>query len=70
MRRNVWVGIDVSARELVVALERGKGPVWTGRFDNDASGHRKLMGVLTRRGAHARVCVEATGFYARGRSSS
>lgn len=63
MKRIVLAGIDVSAKELVVALERGKGPMWTGRFANDAAGHRKLIGVLTRSGAHARVCVEATGIY-------
>lgn len=63
MKGNTLAGIDVGAKELVVSLDRGKGPVWTGTFVNDAAGHRKLLGVLTRRGACARVCVEATGIY-------
>ena len=63
MKRVVLAGIDVSAKELVVAVDRGKSPMWRGTFANDAAGHRKLIGVLTRRGAHARVCVEATGIY-------
>ena len=32
-------------------------------FANDGAGHRKLIGVLTRRGSPARVCVEASGIY-------
>lgn len=63
MKGVVLAGIDVSAKELVVVLERAKGPAWRGTFANDAAGHRKLIGVLTRRGGHARVCVEATGIY-------
>ncbi len=63
MKKIVLAGVDVSAKELVVALDRGRGSVWSGTFTNDAAGHRKLIGVLTRRGASARVCVEATGIY-------
>ena len=62
MTRSVLAGIDVGAKELVVAVDCGKGPR-TGTFANDASGHRKLIGALTRRGAQAQVCVEATGIY-------
>ena len=63
MKQSVLAGIDVSAKELVVALERGKGPTWTGTFENNPAGHRKLIGALTRRGAQARVALEATGIY-------
>ncbi len=49
MKQIVLAGIDVSAKELVIALERGKGPMSIGTFTNDAAGHRKLIGVLTRR---------------------
>ncbi len=63
MKKIVLAGVDVSAKELVVALDRGNGRVWTAAFANDASGHRKLAGVLTKRNAQARVCVEATGIY-------
>ena len=51
-------GIEVSARELVVALE-GKG---LRRFANTAAGHRALLRTLTR-GGKVRVCLEATGLY-------
>ena len=63
MKPIVLVGIDVSARELVVALERGKSSLWEGSFSNDAGGHRKLVKRLVRGGGEARVCVEATGIY-------
>jgi transposase len=63
MKKTTLVGIDVSARELVVALKRGKTPPWESAFSNDAEGHRKLVKRLTRGGARARVCVEATGIY-------
>jgi len=63
MKPLVLVGIDVSARELVVALERGKRPQWEGTFANDAEGHRRLVRRLARGKSEARVCVEATGIY-------
>ncbi len=63
MTKVVLAGIDVAAEELVVALDRGRNRVWTGTFSNDTRGHRKLMGMLSRRGTPARVCVEATGIY-------
>lgn len=63
MKRSVLAGIDVSVKELVVALERGRGPIWSGTFANTPAGHRKLIAVLTRRGVHARVALEATGIY-------
>ncbi len=63
MKKLTLVGIDVSARELAVAMDRGLGPVWEGTFANAAAGHRNLMKRLTRRGASVRVCVEATGIY-------
>ena len=52
-------GIDVSARQLVVARER-EGNEQARTFANDASGHRELVKWL---GKGARVCVEATGVY-------
>jgi transposase len=54
------VGIDVSARDFTVAIEgRAERLV----FSNDAEGHEKLVRMLRRRGARARVCLEATGIY-------
>jgi transposase len=54
-------GLEVSARELVVALERKKGGLR--RFANTPAGHRGLLHTLTRGGKRVRVCMEATGLY-------
>ena len=51
MKKHVLVGIDVSAASLDVALDRGRGPVATGNFENDPGGHRKLLRMLTKRAA-------------------
>lgn len=53
------VGVDVSARELVVASDRHR----EARCDNDPVGHKKLIRVLTKGGRGARVVLEATGVY-------
>lgn len=63
MKKHWLCGIDVSAKDLAVALDSGQGPVWEGVFSNDTAGHRKLVRRLTRTRARARVCVEATGIY-------
>lgn len=63
MKSQGLVGIDVGATELVLALERAGGALQEAVFSNDAVGHRKLIKHVTRRGAHVRVCVEATGVY-------
>jgi transposase len=55
--------VDVSARELVVAMERGgerKPPIV---LANDAEGHRKLIQLATKRGARVQVVLESTGVY-------
>jgi transposase len=57
----VFAGIDVSAKELVVALVRGKGEVLRMTFSNCADGHRKLARALTHKGGASRVVLEATG---------
>jgi transposase len=57
------VGVDVSAKELVVAIEaagRREGPIV---LANDAEGHRKLITLATKRGARAKVVLESTGTY-------
>jgi transposase len=63
VKKRVLVGMDVSASSLDVAIDRGHGPVWTGTFENAPAGHRKLLGVLTKRGARVRVGLESTGVY-------
>lgn len=54
-------GIEVSAGELVVALEEKGGRLR--RFANTAAGHRALLRTLTRGGKRVRVVMEATGLY-------
>ena len=63
MKKFLLCGVDVSAKELAVAIDPGTGRVWEGVFRNDATGHRKLVRRLTRTKALARVCIEATGVY-------
>src|SRR5258707_7116849 len=56
-------GIDVSAGQLVVALE-GEGSRGLQRsFPNCSSGHQALILWLQKSGTPVRVCLEATGLY-------
>lgn len=60
MSKPGFVGIDVSARELVVArLGEPKLKI----FANDQRGHKTLIKNLTRNNTPVRVCLEATGVY-------
>lgn len=59
----VRAGIDVGAAELVIALRRDDTLEPSLTLPNTAAGHRQLLKLLTRRGASARVCLEATGVY-------
>jgi transposase len=52
-------GLEVSARELVVAMEGSA----VQRFANTEAGHRQLLKALTRGGQRVRVVMEATGLY-------
>jgi len=56
----VGVGIDVSARELVVAIS-GQEPEH--RFGNHPTGHQALIAWLLGQGKQLRVCLEASGNY-------
>jgi transposase len=60
MRGARYVGVDVSANEITVAIE-GRAERVT--VANDVEGHERLIRLLTRRGKPARVCLEATGIY-------
>jgi transposase len=62
MRNTDFAGIEVSMRELEVRIERD-GNVATSRFSNTASGHKKLIRFLVRRGRTTRVVAECTGVY-------
>src|SRR5690242_8549744 len=57
------VGIDVSAKWIDVASSREGEEEQETKFPNTQSGHRQLLKWLTRRGAAARVVLEATGSY-------
>jgi transposase len=63
MKKIILIGIDVSARQLDVALERGKATQQDLCFENTAADHRKLIKRITRGKGRARVCLEATGVY-------
>lgn len=54
------VGIDVSMRELYVAIQ---GDTEVHVFGNNRHGHDALLSRLTKRGRSVRVVVEATGTY-------
>lgn len=56
-------GIDVSAAQLVVALEGEGGRGGQRSFPNRTSGHEALIRWLQENGTPVRVCLEATGLY-------
>ncbi len=58
--RKEYVGVDVSARELVVARKDREAEH---RWANRRSGHQQLLSWLRGLGAGVRVCVEASGNY-------
>ncbi len=57
------VGVDVSAKELVVAIEASGRREAAIVLTNDAEGHRKLVKLATKRSAAAQVVLESTGTY-------
>src|SRR5678815_2215714 len=59
----VLAGLDVGATELVVAILRDGQRESPCTLPNTPAGHRRLLKLLTRRKATARVCLEATGVY-------
>lgn len=57
-------GIDVGSKALVVKFQKGKSDKLSDAiFDNNTTGHKKLLKYLTKSGSDAKVCVEATGVY-------
>lgn len=63
MRKDGWVGIDVSAATLAVAAEAADGTRREWEVANDAAGHRALRRAVGKLGRQVYVCVEATGLY-------
>ena len=59
----MFMGIDVSAKELAVAFKVPGRPVEEQVFANTAEGHRKLVKLAARSGLPVRACVEWTGSY-------
>jgi len=57
------VGVDVGAKELVVAIERNGTRESGIVFANDADGHRRLIRWATKKGASVQVVLESTGVY-------
>lgn len=57
------IGIDVDSVNLVCRIRRDGKDQPQAIFTNDPDGHRRLIRWATRRGASARVCIEATGVY-------
>jgi len=56
-------GVEVSAKELVVALRREEALEPLRSFANTAEGHQAVIRYLRRAGRVVRVCLEATGLY-------
>jgi transposase len=63
LKKISYVGVDVSAKVLVVLVERDGERGVLLEFSNDRAGHRKLIGLVTKAGRNARVVLEATGNY-------
>jgi transposase len=63
MRKMTDAGIDVSKDVLDVAVRRDEGRLESGRFANDAAGHKQLVGWLTKGRRAVRVVLESTGTY-------
>jgi transposase len=60
--KRCYVGIDVSARELMVAIRDGGEPTME-RVRNDAAGHQRLQARLRALAAPVVICLEASGTY-------
>lgn len=57
------VAIDVGAQTLVMALACAGQTASVQTYPNTAAAHRRLIKIITARGASARVILEATGVY-------
>jgi hypothetical protein len=54
-------GIEVSAKDLVVAFTGKKGEALVKRSANNSAGHQKLLQMLTHGEQRVSICMEATG---------
>lgn len=58
-----WAGGDVSAKEIVVALERADGQRERATFENTSAGRKGMVSWLNKRGSEVQVVIESTGIY-------
>lgn len=63
MDKHDFSGIEVSAKELMVAVEREERAIPLKCFANDAPGHQAVLRFLRGAGHTVRVCMESTGVY-------
>jgi transposase len=63
MKQLQFVGIDVSARQLSVRVEDGRGVTQSLDVPNTPAGHQQLGKRLSHKGNTAHVCLEWTGNY-------
>src|SRR3990172_12109898 len=63
MHNSDFAGIEVSSKELLVALRRGEQTLRVKSFPNTPEGHRAVARYLARKGRGVRVCLESTGVY-------
>lgn len=59
----LWCGIDVSAKQLAVAVQDDCGRIHQRTFTNATAGHRALLQWLEKFSQAVAVCLEATGVY-------
>lgn len=62
-RGRAWAGGDISAKEIVVALQREDGQRERGTFGNTVAGRKALVSWLSKHGSDVQVVIEATGIY-------
>jgi len=63
MDKRDFSGMEVSAQELVVSLEREGRRAPLQSFANDSKGHQAVIRYLRRPGRTVRICMESTGVY-------
>ena len=63
MEKLNYVGVDVSAKTVTMIIDQQGKRTDPLDLPNDARGHKKLIGMITKSRSHARVVLEATGVY-------
>src|SRR6202789_1006508 len=63
IQETMYCGIDVSAKSLIVAIQRVHQPVEQRSFPNTSVGHKALIVWLRKAKSPVRVSLEATGIY-------